>query len=45
MTFEIKEISTRKEMKRFSRFPLQLYKNHPQYVPTLISDEIKTILD
>lgn len=45
MTFKIKEITTRKEMKRFSRFPLKLYKNHPQYVPTLISDEIKSILD
>lgn len=45
MTFDIKEISTRKEMKRFSRFPLELYKNNPQYVPTLISDEIKSILD
>jgi hypothetical protein len=29
MTFEIKEISTKKEMKRFARFPLELYKNNP----------------
>ena len=28
MTFEIKEISTKKEMKRFARFPLELYKNN-----------------
>lgn len=43
MTFEIKEVSTKKEMKRFARFPLQLYKNHPQYVPSLVGDEIKSI--
>lgn len=45
MTFEIKEISTKKEMKRFARFPLELYKNNPYYVPALVSDEIKSILD
>jgi len=45
MKFEIREISTRKEMKRFARFPLKLYKGHPQYVPTLLADEISNILD
>ncbi|MDY0239978.1 MAG: hypothetical protein WC923_06555 [Bacteroidales bacterium] len=45
MKFEIREISTRKEMKRFARFPLKLYKGHPQYVPTLLTDEISNILD
>ncbi|MFA5440955.1 MAG: hypothetical protein WCY73_05360 [Bacteroidales bacterium] len=45
MTFEIREISTRKEVKQFSRFPLKLYKNHPQYVPTLVMDEVRSILD
>ena len=32
-------------MKRFARFPLELYKNNPYYVPALVSDEIKSILD
>ena len=45
MSFEIKEISTRKDMKRFSRFPLKLYRNHPLYVPTLVMDEVRSILD
>ena len=45
MSFEIREISTRKDMKRFSRFPLKLYKNHPQYVPALVMDEVRSILN
>ena len=43
MTFKIKEITTRKEMKRFSRFPLKLYKNHPQYAVSYTHLTLPTI--
>lgn len=37
---EIREVKTKKEKRAFAKFPLQLYKDCPQYVPDLISDEI-----
>jgi len=45
MIFDIREITTRKELRRFCRFPLRLYKNCPQYVPTLVFDEVNSIFD
>jgi hypothetical protein len=36
---DIKEVSNRKELKEFIRFPLKLYKDNPYYVPDLVSDE------
>jgi hypothetical protein len=39
----IKEVTTAKELKRFIKFPFELYKGHPQWVPPLISDEKKTL--
>ncbi|MBR2384550.1 MAG: hypothetical protein IKA99_02965 [Clostridia bacterium] len=35
----IKEVKTRKDVKRFINFPLNLYKNCPYYVPQLYGDE------
>lgn len=43
MTIEIKEVSSKTDLRKFINFPLQLYKNHPNFVPTLISDELTTL--
>ncbi len=40
----IKEIYTRKELKSFVKFQLELYKNNPYFVPPLIEEELN-ILD
>ena len=36
----LQEITTKKEMKAFVKFPFKLYKNNPYWVPPLINDEI-----
>ena len=36
----IKEVKTKKDLKKFVKFPLKLYRNNPAFVPVLISDEI-----
>lgn len=38
---EIKEVKTKKDLKRFVLFPFSLYKNSPYWVPPIISDEIE----
>lgn len=41
---EIKKISpTRKELKEFTRFHIDLYKDNPYFVPPLITDDINTL--
>lgn len=37
----ILEVKTPSELKQFVRFPMDLYKNNPFYVPSFIKDEIK----
>lgn len=39
----IVEITSRRDMKKFISFPFKLYKNCPQWVPSIISDEMKTL--
>ena len=39
----IKEVSSKKDVKEFINFPLRLYKNNPYFVPPLYGDE-KAIL-
>ncbi len=39
----IKEVKTAKELKQFIKFPFELYKGHPTWVPPLIADEKKTL--
>ncbi len=39
----IKEVSTSKELKQFIKFPFELYKGHPFWVPPLMADEKKTL--
>ncbi|MGB5243001.1 MAG: GTP cyclohydrolase [Lutimonas sp.] len=36
----IEEISGRKELKRFVKFPFRLFKNNPYWVPPIISEEL-----
>lgn len=36
----VKEITSKKEMKQFVKFPFSLYKNNPYWVPPLINDEV-----
>ena len=36
----IKELTTKKELTEFVKFPFSLYKNNPYWVPPLISDEV-----
>ena len=38
----VKEINTKKEMEQFVKFPFSLYKNNPNWVPTIIADELET---
>ncbi|MDT0554316.1 GTP cyclohydrolase [Urechidicola vernalis] len=39
----IKEVSSKKEMKAFVKFPFSLYKNHPYWVPPIINDELASL--
>ncbi len=41
MSVEIKEVLSNSDLKRFVKFPLHLYRNHPLYVPQLISEELE----
>jgi len=38
----IKEMTTKREMKAFVKFPFTLYKNHAYWVPPIIKDEIES---
>ena len=37
---EVKEIKSKKELKKFAAFPIKLYKNNPYYVPVFRDDDI-----
>ncbi len=43
MSIEIREVKNLKELKQFVKFPNQLYKNHPNYIPVIESQDIKTL--
>jgi hypothetical protein len=40
---QIKEVTSRRELKEFIRFPFTLYANNPYWVPPLINDEMDTL--
>jgi len=40
MEWEVREVQTKRELKSFIAYPFCLYRNHPFYVPPLLSDEI-----
>jgi hypothetical protein len=44
MGIEIRRALARKDMKTFIKFPYQLYKNHPQWVPPLLIEQ-KDLVD
>ncbi|MGC9365372.1 MAG: hypothetical protein ACP5FZ_12505 [Fidelibacterota bacterium] len=43
MSVQIKEVQSRRDLKKFVKFPLSLYWNHPYFVPTLIQDDMNTL--
>lgn len=45
MAITIKEISGKRSLREFIKFPERLYKNCPQWVPSLMSDELRTLGD
>ena len=43
MSVEIKEVTTKKELRQFVKFNLELYKGNPYHVPSLINEEVMTL--
>ncbi len=43
MSVEIKEVTTRRQLKTFVNFPEKLYKDNPYYVPPLEFDQMDTL--
>jgi GNAT superfamily N-acetyltransferase len=43
MTIEIREVQTDSELKSFVRFPLELYRGNPYWVPSLVMDDLNTL--
>ena len=43
MSVEIKEVTTRKQLREFVNFPEKLYRNNPYYVPPLEFDQMDTL--
>ncbi len=43
MAYTIKEVESRKDLMKFIKFPDELYKSCPQYVPALHADQVKSL--
>jgi len=43
VTIEIREAQSRKDLKKFVRFPFSLYKNNKYWIPPLIKEDIHTL--
>ena len=43
MPVEIKQVTTRAQLRSFVNFPEKLYKNNPYYVPPLVFDQMDTL--
>jgi hypothetical protein len=43
MDIQIKEVTTRQDLKKFVHFPHELYKGNPNWVPNLTFDELNTL--
>ncbi len=39
---EIREVKTKSQLRKFAKYPIELYKDCPYYVPSLRSDEMNT---
>lgn len=43
MSVEIKEVKGLKDLRKFVKFPFELYKNHPYWIPPLIKGELNAL--
>ena len=43
MSVEIKEVTSRHQLRTFVNFPEKLYKDNPYYVPPLVFDQMDTL--
>lgn len=43
MSVEIKEVISKSDLRKFVKFPIDLYKGNPYYVPSLVLDEMGTL--
>ena len=43
MSIKIKEVVTKKDLRKFIKFPFELYKNNEFWVPPIISEEMKVL--
>ncbi len=43
MSIEIKEVKTKRELRKFVKFNIELYKDNPYHVPNLIDEEMMTL--
>jgi hypothetical protein len=43
MSIEIKEVKTKKELRKFVKFNIELYKDDPYHVPGLVDEEMMTL--
>ena len=41
--YKVVEVVSKRDLKRFIGFPNELYRNCPQYVPALVSDQVKSL--
>ncbi len=41
MSIKVKRISSKKDIKQFVKFPMELYRDNPYYVPPIIKDEME----
>ena len=41
--YKVVEVRTRRDLRRFIRFPDELYRNCPQYVPALHGDQARSL--
>ncbi len=42
MSIKVQRISSKRDIKKFVTFPMELYKGNPYYVPPIIKDEMET---
>ena len=43
MAYQVKEVVSKRDLKRFVRFPDRLYRECPQYVPALHADQVRSL--
>jgi len=43
MEIEIREVTTKKELRKFVKYNIELYRNNPYHVPNLIDEEMMTL--